>query len=64
MNNNFKEQYWMEKYKKEQKKRERILTVIVVALFIGAFMICNKYTKDSINNCLKNHSSEECFARV
>ena len=24
----------------------------------------NKYTKDSINNCLKTHSAEECFAHA
>ena len=62
--NNFKDRYWMEQYEKDKKKRERILTVIVCALFIVAFMICHKYTKNSINNCLKNHSYMECVAHA
>jgi len=64
VNNSFKERYWMEQYEKDKKKRERILTVIVCGLFIVAFILCNKYTKDSINNCLKNHSAEECVAHA
>lgn len=68
MNNSFKERAWMEKYKKEQQKREKIITAVVgtlcIAMLIGTFAICNAYTKDSIKKCMEHHSLEECFAHA
>ena len=44
------------------KKLKEILPVVVcLGLIVGAFIICNNYTNDSIKSCMKHHSEEVCL---
>lgn len=53
---------------KEQKKREKIITVVIfilcLCLVIIAYIIFTRYTMGTVKDCMKNKSLEECVFRV
>lgn len=52
----------------DQKKREKIITVVIfilcLCLLIIAYIIFTRYTMVTVKDCMKNKSLEECVFRV
>lgn len=45
----------------KNKIKEKLVILLCVGLIVGAFIICNNYTNDSIKSCMGHHSEEVCL---